>query len=297
MPIIGQNFTALEKVLNGVYNVEMGTKKDYVSRLFNVEKSTRSKEERVGLNNLGLMQADTGTINYDSFSQKDLVQYIHAKYSNGLQIPIEEYQIYKEYSKLKTKTKQLADSAHLTRQYHGASVFNNAFTAGSTGGSDAVCLCSASHPLSNEDASVQNNVGTLSLTSANIDTVMTSMRNMTDDRENMIGLNPSLLLVGNSYAKKAKEITGSDKEPYTTENQINVWSDELTHLVFPYITGNKWFIIDPNMMNRYLRWFDVKKPKIEHVLDFDNEQLKFKTVGIWSFGWDEWSWIYGNDND
>lgn len=297
MSLIREQFLELEGVLRTVYDLEMKKKKDYIPILFNVDKSNRSQENHFGIGGIGLMQKWTGSVNYDSVEKRWKQEYRHIKYSNGIQIEREALD-FKEYKPVKQKTKSLAHSVYLTRQSHCASVFNNAFDT-TVAGADGKPLCAASgagHPYSPTNSSeTQVNAGTYDLTPKNIETVRNAMWDFKDDRGNILGVNPRILIVGNYYQKKAKEICGSDKEPYTAENQINIWSDELNYVHCPWILGKKWFLVDPDMMNMYLNWYDARKPKLEYEDDFDTEVGKYKVVGLWSFGWDEWCWVYGNN--
>lgn len=297
MSLIREQFLELEGVLRTVYDLEMKKKKDYIPILFNVDKSNRSQENHFGIGGIGLMQNWTGTVHYDTTEKRWKQEYRHAKYSNGLQIEREAVQ-FKEYKPVKQQTKKLAHSVYLTIQTHGASVFNNAFDT-SIVGADGKPLCAASaagHPYSPTNTSeTQYNAGNYDLTPKNIEIVRNKMWDFTDDRGNILGVNPRILIVGNYYQKRAKEICGSEKEPYTAENQINIWQDELGYIHNPWIKGKKWFLVDPDMMNMYLNWYWARKPKLEYQDDFDTEVGKYKVVGMWSFGWDEWFWVFGNE--
>lgn len=299
MPAIREQFMELEGVLKTVYDLDMKKKKDFIPILYNVDNSNRSQENHFGFGGGGLMQKWTGTVHYDTIGKRWKTEYRHGKWSDGVQIEREAL-MFKEYKDVKRQTKIKTHTTYLTLQTHGASTFNNAFDT-SFAGADGKPLCAATgagHPFSPDNsAETQVNAGTLDLTPKNIETVRNAMWDFTDDRGNILGVNPRLILVGNYYQKKAKEIVGSDKEPYTAENTINIWNDELTYLHCPWIKGKKWFLSDPDMMNMYLNWYYARKPKLEYEDDFNTEVGQYKIVGMWSFGWDEWFWVYGNNND
>jgi hypothetical protein len=40
----------------------------------------------------------------------------------------------------------------------------------------------------------------------------------------------------------------SKLEPFTAENDANIYKDELTYVYHPLITGKKWFLIDRDRM-------------------------------------------------
>jgi len=297
MTLIRENFMELEGVLKTVYDLEMKKKKDYVPLLYNVEGSKRSEEKHFGIGGIGLMKPWTGQVNYDTVDKRWVQTYRHGKFSNGLQVEAEVF-LFEEYKEVKKQTKQLSHSVYLTMQTDAASTFNNAFDTAIVG-PDSKPLCAATgagHPFSpSNSADTQVNAGALDLTTKNIDAVYNDMIDFTDDRGNTLGVNPRLIITGNYYNLQAKKIVGSDKEPFTNDNTVNIWSEDLAHLNFPWIKGKKWFMVDPDMMNLYLNWYNARKPKLEYEDNFNTEVGSYKVVGLWSFNWDEWFWIYGNN--
>ena len=295
---IRENFMELEGVLKTVYDLEMKKKKDYIPKLFNVDNSKRSEVKHFGIGGIGLMKPWTGQVDYDTVGKRWVQTYRHGKYSNGLQVEAEVV-LFGEYNDLKKQTKQLSHSVYLTQQTHAASVFNNAFDTTVTG-PDSKPLCAAStagHPYSPDNASdTQYNAFALDLTTKNIDTIYNHMIDIKDDRGNVLGVNPSLLITGNYYNLEAERIVGTQKEPFTAENTKNLWSG-FAHINFPWITGKKFFLADPDMMDMYLNWYYARKPKLEYEDNFNTETASYKVVGLWSYGWDEWFWIGGSTKD
>ena len=293
MAITRENFLELEGHISQIFDNEMKKKKDYRPMMFNMETSNRSVEEHLGMGAVGKMQEWNGSVNYDSFDKGYQTDYRHAKYSNGLQIERELLQ-FGNFKEIKARTRKLALSAHKTNQFYGAYDFNYAFDSGTTG-SDDVSLCSASHPYSPSDSTTQSNTGTAALTPANLEIAQNNMAAYTDDRGDILGMMGNLIIVGNYYRKRAKEIVGSELEPYNAENQINIYKEDgLNYLYNPYITGKKWFLVDKDAMMAQHNWYTARTPKIEYENDFDTEVGKYKLVGMWSYGWDGWSWVYGN---
>ena len=297
MAMTRENFMELEGVLQTVYDMQISKQKDYLPKLFNMETSKRSQEKHFGLGGIGLMSKWTGQVAYDNMVKRWETIYRHGKWSTGLQYEREIFDNNEYKQHLSKTTKLLALSVHNTRQDHGMSVFNNAFDTSFTG-ADGKALCAApgaGHPFSPENQTdTQVNGGVLDLTPNNIEKTVTAMHRFTDDRGNKLGVNPRLLLVGDHYRVKAKEIVGSDKVPYSPDNTINVWSDELDYMYLPGIEGKKWMLVDPDLMNIYLNWYDNRKAKLEYEDNFNTELISYKNVALYSFNFDEWYWCYGN---
>lgn len=294
MPITQEMYLELEKGIQVVWDKEMKTKKDYRTDVFNIESSTKAEERHMGIGSMGQMSEWAGTVAYSDFVQGYSKAYRHAKYSNGLSFERELFDD-EEYREIRSRVRKLSDTVYKTQQAHGVAPFNNAFNA-SFAGPDAVALCSASHPLGKENATLQSNVGSLSLTMANLQTAWKAMSQFKDDQGELLGAIPDMLYVGPEYWAEAKKICGTAQEPFSAENDINVFSGELTYKFNPRIVGKKWFLIDSGLMKTNLNWYNRRTPSPEREDVFDSELIKFKVVGRWSQGFDDYSWIWGSSN-
>jgi hypothetical protein len=292
MPITREQWAEVEAAVYEFWDMNTKKKRDYNALLYNVQDSNKSQENHLGVGSVGQMMPWTGTVSYQEFKKGFEKGYRHNKYSSGFQVEEEIFR-FQEYNKIEQRTRLLNDAVYKTLQAHGASTFNNAFDATFTG-PDGVALCSNAHPYSPSDATTQSNIFNLDLTMPNLTTVFNTMANFRDDKGDMLFTTPNILLTGIYYRAEAMKICGTDKEPFTAENDINVFKD-LTHIYHPMITGKKWFLIDRDMMLNYLYWYNARKAVIQTDGDFDTEVQKFKVVGMWSYGWDFWAWIAGSN--
>jgi phage major head subunit gpT-like protein len=117
-----------------------------------------------------------------------------------------------------------------------------------------------------------------------------------DDNGEEVTIMPTILLTGRALRKTSLELTGSELTPESANNAINVHGN-LQSLVSPYITGNKWFLIDPGMSKMYLKWIDRKLPTFSSEPDYHHESIKHKGVMRYDYGWSEWRFIYGSTPD
>lgn len=295
MPITREQWTEVEGVVKEFWDIQSKKKKDYNALLYNVQNSSRSQENHLGVGSVGQMALWTGTVSYQEFKKGFEKGYRHAKYSSGIQLEEEIFR-FEEYNKVEQRTRLLNDSVYKTLQAHGVSTFNNAFDA-TFAGPDSVALCSAAHPYSPSDATTQTNAFALDLTMPNLKTVFNAMSDFRDDKGDQLFVTPTILLTGIQYREEAQKICGpsaGDKEPFTAENDANVYKSELTHIYHPMITGKKWFLIDGEMMKAYLYWYNARKAVIETDGDFDTEVMKFKVVSMFSYGWDFWAFVAGS---
>ena len=292
-----QAFLTLEKSIQKTFDSFHKQKTDYLPMMFNVSKSEMSRELHLGFGTVGKMAAWNGTVNYDNFSEGYEKEYRHAKYSNGLQLERELYED-NQFQTIKARTNALAYGVHKTIQVHAASVLNNAFSSSYTG-PDGKALCASDHSITGRTGDdSQSNSGTLALNYTNLNTVLTNMRNYKDDRGDIMDVIGNCVIVGTEHEKTIKQLLGSEKEAYTADNQKNIYKDELTYIVNPYITDDKWFVANKDLMlnGEGLNWFWRRDPRsMERDSDYDSEIYKWKCVGRWSYGWDNWFFIYGNN--
>ena len=296
MPITREQWSELETYTYMLWDVLDKQNTDFNALLYNTKDSKKSEEHHLGIGAMGQMMPWTGTVSYSDFQKGYEKGYRHAKYSSGIQAEEEIFR-FEEYGEIEKRTNKLNESVYKTIQAHGVSTFNNAFDTAFTG-PDSVALCSASHPYSPSDSTVQGNTDTLALTPPNLKTVYNKMLNFKDDKGDLSFTMPTILLTGITYNDEAEKICGpnaGDKEPDMADNDANIYKGRLTHIFHPLITGNKWFLIDGRRMNNRLYWYNARKPKIETDGDFDTETMKFKVVGMWSYGYDSWDFLYGNN--
>ena len=298
MPITREQWAEVESNTYELWDQLDKDNVDFNAMLYNTKKSTKSQENHLGIGSMGQMAPWTGTVSYADFKKGYEKGYRHAKYSSGIQAEAELY-LFSEYEEIAKRTSKLNESVYKTVQAHGVSTFNNAFDATFTG-PDGVALCSTAHPYSPSDATVQSNLETLAFTPPNLRTVYNKMLKLKDDKGDLSFTMPTILLTGIEYDDEAEKICGpgaGDREPGTAENDSNTMKGRLTHIFHPLITGKKWFLIDGKRMKNRLYWYNARIPKIETDGDFDTEVQKFKVVGLWSYGYDSFDFLYGSSAD
>lgn len=297
--LISSNWAELlDPGLRKLFDKHMGTLRDYLPTIYNVENSTKAAEYNLGFGALGTMDEWTSTgsqVSYEDIQKGFKSTYTHKKYSKGVKIERELVDD-DQYGEIRKRIRTLTQSVWYTRQVHGASVFNNAFSAAYKG-PDVLPLCHTAHPVAPDSATTYSNAGTLALTAANVETVRTNMLQWTDDKGNLLAVNPDTLIVPPALRKAALVISDSPLEPSTSNNDVNIWKGSLTVIEWPFLTDtNAWFMVDNARMKQFLNWFDRRVPSLEaDRANFDDESAAWKTVGRWSYGWDDASWIYGNN--
>lgn len=283
--------------LRTIFNQQIKKSKDFVGELFTVEKSTKQAEFNQGIGSLGMMDewgASNNQVSYEDVNKGYKATYLHKKYSKGLTLERELVED-DQYGEIKKRVRLLTQSVYFTRQYYGALLFNEAFNA-TYAGPDAVALCSASHPYSPSDATVQSNAGTGALNATNLETARTAMMGWKDDKGNLLVIEPDTLIVPPALRKAALVIADSNGEPDVSDNNINIWKGSVDVIEFKFLTSSTaWFLADRQRMKAFLHWYDRRIAKLEMDKEnFNSEVGAYKVVNRFSRGFDDWSFIYGS---
>ena len=264
--------------------------------LFDVLTSVKAQEHFLSAGAMGNWKTYKGNIEYDDVEQGYKTTLTHEEFVQGFKIErrlVEDDQ----YGLFVDRPKELGMSAMRTRETHGASVFNNAFSGSYLGG-DGVALCSDSHPQSPSNAAVQNNSGTLACSYANAMTTRRLMREWKDDRGNLLPISPDLLLVPPELEETTLEAVQTVNVPNTTDYRKNLLAGFIRQIVvWDYLTdANAWFLIDSMRMKQALKWLD--RVPLEFALDpTSNFRLESRWRGYmrYSYGFKDWRWVYGNN--
>jgi hypothetical protein len=66
--------------------------------------------------------------------------------------------------------------------------------------------------------------------------------------------------------------------------------------VWHYLTDtNNWFMVDTVRKNQMLLWYERVALEFGREPDFDTFQTKFRAYNRFSYGWKDWSFIYGHN--
>jgi hypothetical protein len=234
------------------------------------------------------------TIAYDAFNPLYESTFTHKEYAKGISIERKLVDDNKT-GQIVRKARTLGDSFGLTRSYHCSSILINAFAT--VTGSDSVYLCSASHPTSKTDSTAISNLGTTALSYAAVVDTLRLGASLKDDRGFPLPSIYSILYVPTALQAKAYEITNAIGKPGGADNDANFLASQgLRVVVDPYLTdANNWFMIDSAQAKLHALWYNRIAPEISLAPDSDYTLVaKYRGYMRYSFGWDDFRWIYGH---
>jgi len=157
-------------------------------------------------------------------------------------------------------------------------------------------LCSASHPASrNKTGTLLGNTGTSALTKAAVSATRIAMMRFKDDKNEESDVMPDELWVPPELEDKAIEIVGSALDPDSGNNAKNPQAGRWFVRVAPRLTGTKaWFMTDSSLRNSLVNWYEREPFQLMKVME-DTVWIKWQAKLHYSFGFDDWRWIYGHN--
>ena len=275
------------------------------SSLYGISTSDSSVEYSQGLGGLGLVpeyNASTAeglpaAIQYASFNPLYEKTFTHKEYALGIGI---ERKLFDDDQKglIRRRAQDFGTTFGDTIAYHQSSVFNNAFSSSYVGG-DAVALCSSSHPnRATDTATTFDNAGSTALSYDAVVSTLNTGAAFTDDQGLPMPSLYDVLYVPVALQATAWTIVNSMNKPGTADNDGNfVGSRPMRVLVDPYLLdSNNWFMVDSAKANSHLLWFWRVNPELslDPASNF-NLVARYRGYMRFSFGFDDWRWVYGHD--
>ena len=267
-----------------------------VPLLFNIQTSNKAAEHNLGIGGFGDWKEYKGRVEYDQFEKGFQTNYTHIEFIDGFKVArsLVDDDL---YNVINPMPRGLAMAGMRKREKDAASVFNNAFSASYVGG-DSVALCSASHPYSPSNATVQGNAGTTALSYDAVEATRKLMRAYKDDRGELVPISPDTLVVPPGLEETAWTVFNTVNKPGTGNNDGNFVRSKLNKvIVWDYLSDtNNWFMVDSMLAKMYLNWYD--RVPMEFAMDPTSDfslEARFRGYMRYSYGWDDWRWIYGHN--
>jgi hypothetical protein len=270
--------------------------------LYEVENSDRAFEEEVLFTGFGTAptKGEGAAVTYDDAQESYTARYTNETVALAFAITEEamEDNLYDTFAKLRARG--LARSMANTKQVKAANLFNNGF-ADAIG--DGVAFFASTHPTIS-DGNQSNLMAAADLTEATLETALTNIQKIKDDRGILIGASAvSLHIPVDSWAI-ADRILSSPGNTQTSlaqanpnQNAINA-TRNLGMLPEGYFINRRftdttsYFIKTdvPNGTKMFVR--TPLQTKMEP--DFDTGNLRFKARERYSFGVSDWRGFFGS---
>jgi len=293
--------------LNAVFGLEYGEVNNELEPLYESENSDRAFEEEVMFTGFGTapVKGEGSAVSYDTAQETYVSRYTNETVALAFAITEEamEDNLYDTFSKLRARG--LARAMANTKQVKGADVFNNAFsTAAAWVGGDGVAFISATHPTVS-GVNQSNLMAASDLSEAALETALTNIQKIKDDRNILIGASaeslhipPDLWATADQILHSPGTITaGGTGDGTYAQNSINA----IRHMgmvpdgffVNRRFTNTNDYFIKTDVPNG-AKMFNRVPLQTKMEPDFDTGNLRFKARERYSFGFSDWRGYFGS---
>lgn len=289
--------TRLREVSEAKYN-ELPSK---IPMLFNVMDSQSAWEEFYSVGSLPDIPAFNGKLSFLSIAPGFHIKIEHKEYAGAVQIEralIDD----KKYGVLDRRSESLMESAHRTREKHGARAFTTAFSAAFDyqQNEEGIALC-GTHLTKAQDVSSTgfDNAGSTAMSKTSIAAARLLMRGFRNDIGELIDVGDDLVIIcPDALADTAYELVGTASGYETANSTKNM--DYQRYEVIPWRrldddSTTNWFMGWKSQMKRDLAWLNRIMPEINTTVDFHTFQVLHSVYMRHSWGWKDWRWLYGMD--
>ena len=272
--------------------------------LFATDSDDRAFVEDVGTTGLGLASAisEGAPVTYDTMNQGFVTRYTHVKYGSGFIITSEMIDDDQYMIVAKKRAKALAFSMRQTKETVGANVYNRAFNTSYTGGDGSTLIASAgggsaTHPNVSGGTWTNGPTAAVDLSEAAIEQACIDIGKYTNDRGLKIAVIAQKLIIPIDLTFEASRILDTPLQAFSSENTINALK-KMGKLpggvvVNHYLTDtDAWFIMT-NAQDG-MKYFERKADNFGEDNDFDTDNLKYKAIGRYSFGWTDPRGLWGS---
>ncbi len=284
--------------LNALFGLEYKRYGEEHKEIYETEKSERSFEEETKLSGFSAapVKNEGAAIAYDNAQEAFTARYNHETIALGFSITEEaiEDNLYDSLSGRYTKA--LARAMAYTKQVKAASVLNNGFTAGYTGG-DGVTLFSTAHPLVSGGVNSNRPATGADLNETSLENAVIQIAAWTDERGLLIAAQPRKLIIPPALQFVATRLLETNLRVGTADNDINAIKNNGSipegYAINHYLTDtNAWFLTTdvPNGMKHFERM------PLSNSMDgdFDTGNVRYKSRERYSFGWSDPLGMYGS---
>lgn len=238
---------------------------------------------------------DGEPLTYDTPKQGPVVAGVDKEFALGFMITkrtVEDDQ----YNKANQSAKWLGHAANMTKEYRSAALLDDAFSGTLFKGIDNLSLINTAHTLINSDATVANQPSSqFGVSMTGVTTFFDLAQQMKDENGDPMKMFPDTIVISNNAPDwhRALQIFGTDKEPFTAENQENAIRKRLPTpkiVVSRYKSSTRsWFMVDSKLNDAH--FVTRRALTFDDDFDFNTDAALYKATMrflIWFVDWRGW---------
>lgn len=284
--------------LNALFGLEYKRYGAEYKEIFETESSERSFEEETKLSGFSAapVKNEGAAVSYDNAQEAWTARYNHETIAMAFALTEEAFEDNLYDSLSGRYTKALARGMAYTKEVKGASILNNAFTAGYTYG-DGKVLCATDHPLVSGGTNSNRPTTGTDLNETAIENAVIQIAGWTDERGLLIAARPLKLIIPPNLMFVATRLLDSTLRVGTADNDINaiktLSSIPQGYTVNHFLTDtNAWFLKTdvPNGLKHFVR----VPLSTSNDTDFDTGNMRYKARERYCFGASDPLGIFGS---
>lgn len=290
----------LDNRLTKVFEGEIKELPPSLDQFFTRVKGDSAWQEYFEVGNLGDIPVFNGKLTYDAMSPGYYTKIEPKEYAGGIMFE-RKLLADKKYPVLDNRVGLLTNSAKRTMDKIASGIFTGAFSSAFTfmTSEEGLSMCNDAHTTKSgvSTSTGFDNAGTSALSKTSVAATRLAMRRFKDDRGNRIEINPDTLIVPDNLYDTAMEIVGSQKDPTSANNTVNMNYNRFK--VIPYLrlddnSTTSWFMVDSSLMKRFQVWIDREAPSSQNTVDFETFVWKFSVYFRIGYGFLNWRHCYGH---
>ena len=199
-----------------------------------------------------------------------------------------------KYNKANQAAMWLANAGRMTSEARSAALLDDAFAGATFKGIDGLALCHTAHVLIGTSTTMANRPTTeVGFSVTGVQALLDLSALAKDWNGDPTKVIPNTIVYSPKYISKALQIFGSDKEPFTAENQDNALKRRLPgikHVVSRFKTSTEsYFLIDGNTNDA---WYLTRRPiEFDDTFDFKTDAALYKATTrflVWFVDFHPW---------
>lgn len=289
--------TLLDRRYREIYDEQMASTVDQLPMFFGMETSDSFEERRASVGELPIWTAFGGNLTYTRFYEQYNAVATHIEFHQAMRWTRRMMDDDQTGIMRGDRYRKMVDSSIITRQVHGARLWN--FMASNDSyfynRSEGVPIASASHTTRTPGVSTSvgfNNVTTAELAPTSFRAERQKMRRFSNDQGYIANVIPDTLVVPIELEQRGMEILYSPGDPDNARRTMNPEANTAKIMVPLYMTSaTQWGLVNERMMKENNVWFDHTKADFKSVIDFETYQLKVSGYMRHSFMVFGWRWV------
>tara|TARA_R110002072_G_scaffold259275_5_gene417904 strand:- start:578 stop:1486 length:909 start_codon:yes stop_codon:yes gene_type:complete len=288
----------LEPGLNALFGLEYDRYSQEHKEIFTMENSDRAFEEEVMLSGFGSAptKSEGSAVTFDDAQEVYTARYTMETIALAFSITEEAVED-NLYDRLASRyTKALARSMSQTKEVKGASILNNAFDNGFTGG-DGLELCSTVHTLASGNT-FRNELATAAdLNETSLEQSLIDIAGFVDERGLKIAVRGMKMIIPKELQFTTDRLLESTLRPGSADNDVNAVRN-MGMLPDGYSVNH--FLLDPDAFfimtdaPNGLKGFNRTPVRTSMEGDFDTGNVRYKARERYAFGWSDPRGIFGS---